>query len=95
MFSDPQVSNLIQKFQNKVKKPEGMDDKIPDDFVSGHGHDPNTFNKPKEEPKKEEPKKEVPKKEEPKKELLLLKDKATKLFKEKKFSEAKDVYQEC
>lgn len=95
MFSDPQVSNLIQKFQNKVKKPEGFDDKIPDDFVSGHGHDPNTFNKPKEEPKKEEPKKEVPKKEEPKKELLLLKDKATKLFKEKKFSEAKDVYQEC
>jgi len=85
MFSDPQVSSLMQKFQNKVKKPEGFEEKA-NDFVSGHGHDPNSINKPKEEPKKEEPKKE-----EPKKELLKLKEKATNLFKSKKFNEAKDA----
>lgn len=90
MFSDPQVSNLIQKFQNKVKKPEGFDEKA-NEFVSGHGHDPSTFNKPREEPKKEEPKREEPKKDEPSKEVMKLKEKATSLFKQKKFSEAKDV----
>jgi hypothetical protein len=94
MFSDPQVSSLMQKFQNKVKKPEGMDDKLPDDFVSGHGHDPSTFNVPTDT-FKEVPMKAEPKKDESKKELLKLKEKATNLFKSKKFSEAKDVYQEC
>jgi len=48
MFSDPQVSSLMQKFQNKVKKPEGFDEKA-NDIGSGHGHDPNSINKPKEE----------------------------------------------
>lgn len=85
MFSDPHVSSLMEKFQNKVKKPEGFDEKV-NDIGSGHGHDPNSINKPKEEFQKEEPKKE-----EPKKELLILKEKATKLFKSKKFSEAKDA----
>lgn len=80
MFSDPQVASLMTKFQNKVKKPEGFDEKA-NDIGSGHGHDPNSINKPKEEPKKEEPKKE----------LLKLKEKATNLFKSKKFSEAKDA----
>lgn len=87
MFSDPQVSNLIQKFQNKVKKPEGFDEKA-SEFTSGHGHDPSTFDQPREVPK-------VEKKEDPKKEVLKLKEKATNLFKQKKFSEAKDAYQEC
>jgi len=45
----------------------------------------------KEEPKKEEPKREEPKKDEPSKEVMKLKEKATSLFKQKKFSEAKDV----
>jgi len=48
MFSDPQVSNLMQKFQNKVKKPEGFDEKA-DELTSEHGHDPSTFDKPKED----------------------------------------------
>lgn len=52
MFSDPQVSNLIQKFQNKVKKPEGFDEKA-SEFTSGHGHDPKTFDQPREVPKVE------------------------------------------
>jgi len=52
MFSDPQVSSLIQKFQNKVKKPEGFDEKA-DQFGSEHGHDPSTLNKPREEPIKD------------------------------------------
>lgn len=90
MFSDPQVSSLIQKFQNKVKKPEGFDEKA-NEFVSGHGHDPSTFDKPREVPKQTETKKEEPKKEEPNVEIKKLKDKATNLFKQKKFSEAKDV----
>lgn len=90
MFSDPQVSSLIQKFQNKVKKPEGFDEKV-DQFGSEHGHDPSTLNKPREEQKKDfQEKKEEPKKDE-KKEVMKLKEKATTLFKSKKFSEAKDV----
>lgn len=86
MFSDPQISALMQKLQGKMKKPDmGPTGGATEDMADVPQEEPE-FKPPQQEFKapREEPKKQPT----ADKAVLQKKDEATKLFKDKKFEQA-------
>lgn len=90
MFADPQVTALMQKIQGKMKKEEPNTNKE-DNMEDVKETSEPVFEAPKEEQKRQEPKKEV----NTSSEVLKIKEEATKLFKQKKYTEAIEVYKKC